>query len=85
MSRFGLLQERQYRLLFIGRTTSSLGSAMAPVALAFAVLDTLHDSATDLGFVLACRQIPVIMLLVLGGVWGGSPAAQRGDGRLERL
>ena len=36
------------------------GSAMAPVALAFAVLD-LTGSTTDLGIVLAARQIPVIV------------------------
>ena len=41
---------------------------MAPVALAFAVLD-LTGSTTDLGLVLAARQIPVIVLLLFGGVW----------------
>ena len=44
------------------------GSAMAPVALAFAVLD-LTGSTTDLGIVLAARQIPVLVLLLFGGVW----------------
>jgi hypothetical protein len=33
------LREREFRLLFAGRTTSLVGSAIAPVALAFAVLD----------------------------------------------
>ena len=42
---------------------------MAPVALAFAILNTLHGSATDIGIVLAARQIPVIALLLFGGVW----------------
>jgi MFS family permease len=70
VDRFGLLQERQFRLLFIGRTVSMLGSAMAPVALAFAVLDTLRGSASDIGIVLACRQVPVVLLILLGGVWG---------------
>lgn len=41
---------------------------MAPIALAFAVLDTLHGSATDLGLVLTVRQVPVILLLLFGGV-----------------
>jgi hypothetical protein len=41
-SRLGPLRERDFRLLFAGRTISTLGSAMAPVALAFAILDTLH-------------------------------------------
>lgn len=45
------------------------GSAMAPIALAFAVLNTLHGSASDIGFVLAARQVPVIVLLLVGGVW----------------
>jgi MFS family permease len=69
-SRFVPLREREFRLLFIGRTVSMLGSAMAPVALAFAILDTLHGSPTDIGIVLACRQVPVVLLLLLGGVLG---------------
>jgi lipopolysaccharide export LptBFGC system permease protein LptF len=42
MSRLGPLREREYALLFTGRAVSQIGSAMAPVALAFAILDTLH-------------------------------------------
>ena len=69
MSRLGPLREREFRLLFAGRTISMLGSAMAPVGLAFAVLNTLHGSATDLGLVLAARQATVVALLLFGGVW----------------
>jgi MFS family permease len=69
VSRLGPLREREFRLLFAGRTISMLGSAMAPVALAFAILNTLHGSATDIGIVLAARQVPVILLLLFGGVW----------------
>src|SRR4051794_38863736 len=47
-----------------------LGSAMAPVALAFAILNTLHGSPTDIGIVLAVRQVAVVLLLLFGGVWG---------------
>jgi MFS family permease len=68
LSRLGPLREREFRLLFAGRTISMAGSAMAPVALAFAVLNTLHGSATDIGIVLAARQIAVILLLLFGGV-----------------
>jgi MFS family permease len=68
VSRLGPLRHREFRLLFAGRTISMAGSAMAPVALAFAVLD-LTGSTTDLGLVLAARQIPVILLLLFGGVW----------------
>ena len=68
MSRLGPLREREFRLLFAGQLVSRLGSAMAPVALAFAILD-LTGSASDLGIVLAARQVPTILLLLLGGVW----------------
>ena len=69
MSRLGALRERPFRLLFIGRTASLLGSAFAPVALAFAVLDNLDGSATDLGFVLAAIWVPQIIFILVGGVW----------------
>jgi MFS family permease len=68
VSRLGPLREREFRLLFAGRTISMAGSAMAPVALAFAVLNTLHGSATDIGIVLAARQAAVVVLLLFGGV-----------------
>jgi MFS family permease len=68
VNRLGPLREREFRLLFTGRTVSSIGSAMAPVALAFAVLD-LTGSTADLGIVLAVRQVAVVVLLLYGGVW----------------
>src|SRR5207245_4157956 len=67
-SRLGPLHEREFRLLFAGRTISMLGSAIAPVGLAFAVLD-LTGSTSDLGIVLASRAIATIVLLLIGGVW----------------
>jgi MFS family permease len=62
------LREREFRLLFLGRTVSVAGSAIAPIALAFAVLE-LTDSLTALGLVLAARTVPQIVFLLLGGVW----------------
>jgi predicted MFS family arabinose efflux permease len=44
-----------------------LGSSMAPVALAFAVL-RLTGSTSDLGVVLAARSVSVVAFLLLGGV-----------------
>jgi MFS family permease len=69
LTRLGPLHEREFRLLFAGRTISMLGSAMAPIALAFAVLNTLDGTATQIGLVLAARQLPVLVLLLFGGVW----------------
>lgn len=61
------LRYRPFRLLFLGRLTSLTGSAIAPIALAFAVLDS-DGSATDLGIVLAAGAVPQIFLFLLGGV-----------------
>jgi MFS family permease len=41
---------------------------MAPIGLAFAVLDNLHGSRTELGLVLAARSIPMAAFILLGGV-----------------
>ncbi len=68
MSRLGAFREREFRLLFAGRTISMAGSAMAPVALSFAVLD-LTGSTTKLGIVLTARQVPTVLFILFGGVW----------------
>ena len=41
---------------------------MAPIALAFGVLDLTH-SETDLGFVLAANWVPQLVLILVGGVF----------------
>ena len=62
------LEERNFRLLWIGQTTSGLGDTLVYVALAFAVL-ALTGSAIDLGLVLAANALPRVVLLLVGGVW----------------
>ena len=64
---FEALKERPFRLLWLGRTASSIGDSMVPVALTFAVLDT--GDAGDLGLVLASFTIGRIAFIVAGGVW----------------
>ena len=66
--RLGALQEPQFRLLWLGRTASSIGDALIPVALAFAVIRET-GSATDLGFVMASFTLARVLLVVVGGVW----------------
>ena len=63
-----LLGERQFRLLFLGRTVSLFGSAFAPIAIAFAVLD-LTGSASALGLVVAAGFVPQIVFILVGGIW----------------
>lgn len=62
-----MLSEPAYRRLWIGRTASLIGDGIAPVALAFGVLD-LTGSATDLGIVLAAHSVVLIALILVGGV-----------------
>jgi MFS family permease len=62
-----LLRDGGYRNLFVGQTISFLGDGMAPVAIAFLVLD-LTGSATDLGIVLASRSVAILVFIVAGGV-----------------
>lgn len=62
------LGERSFRLLFIGQGVSSIGDGVAPIALSFAVLG-LTGSISDLGVILAARQLPLIVFVLIGGVW----------------
>src|SRR5438445_2094730 len=64
---FGPLRERNFRLLAGARTISFFGTNLAPIAVAFAVLD-LTDSATDVGIAFACWTLAQISTLLIGGV-----------------
>lgn len=61
------LRNRNFAWYFASRFVNTLGSMMASIALAFAVLD-ITDSPVALGQVLAARTIPMIALLLYGGV-----------------
>lgn len=64
----GALREREFRLLFTGQLISLLGDGFTAIALAFAVLDAT-GSARDLGFVFAARTVPLVLFLLVGGVF----------------
>ncbi|MFB7501327.1 MFS transporter [Streptomyces sp. NPDC056161] len=61
------LAHRSFRSLAAGRLLVYFANAMAPVALAFAVLDTT-GSTTDLGLVVGARSLANVALLLVGGV-----------------
>lgn len=65
---FGPLRERNFRWYFASRTVNTLGTTMASVALAFAVLHVTDDDPAALGKVLAAHTVPMIVLLLWGGV-----------------
>jgi MFS family permease len=61
------LRNRNFAWYFASRFVNTLGNMMASIALAFAVLD-ITDSPVALGQVLAARTIPMVALLLYGGV-----------------
>ncbi|ONI84906.1 hypothetical protein ALI22I_31045 [Saccharothrix sp. ALI-22-I] len=63
---FAPLRHRQFRIFIAARLISTLGNGIAPIALAFAVLD-LTGSALHLGEVLAARTIGLLAFLLVGG------------------
>jgi MFS family permease len=66
--KLGALQESQFRLLWLGRVSSSVGDSLIGVALAFAVLE-VSGSATALGLVLALWTLSRVALTLVGGVF----------------
>jgi hypothetical protein len=62
-----LIRQPTFRNFFLARAVSLLGTSMAPVALAFAVLGEPGASAGRLGTVLAGRSIAQVLFLIFGG------------------
>jgi len=63
---FAPLRERNFAWYYASRFVDTLGTRMAGVALAFAVLGI--GDATAVGQVLAAHMIPVVLFLLFGGV-----------------
>lgn len=62
-----LRDQPAFRWLVAARWTDTIGNAVAPIALAFAVLD-LTGSATDVGIVVGARSAAMVVFILLGGV-----------------
>ncbi|WP_344879748.1 MFS transporter [Allokutzneria multivorans] len=64
-----LITRSGFQWFFAGQLVSLLGNAMAPVALAFAVLDASKNTTAsgDLGIVLAANMVPLLGFLLVGG------------------
>lgn len=63
-----LLRDRTFAVFFSARAIANLGGSFAPVALAFSVLHLPHGSPELLSLVLACESIPMVALMLVGGV-----------------
>ncbi|TDC93989.1 MFS transporter [Nonomuraea deserti] len=64
----GLLRDRRFALLLSARTISMLGTAFAPVALAFGVLNLPGATASTLSIVLTAESLPMVLFTLAGGV-----------------
>jgi predicted MFS family arabinose efflux permease len=60
---------KNFWLLFSGRAVSYFGTYLAPIAVAFAILD-LHGSATAVGLSFAAWTLAQVSMLAFGGVLG---------------
>ena len=65
-----LRSEKQFRLFFLGQALSVVGDRIAPVAIAFAVLDDLDGTPGQLGIVVAAGMVPFAAFAFAAGVWG---------------
>jgi MFS family permease len=63
-----LLANSPYLVLLSARTLSMLGMAFAPVALAFGILALPGADAGTLSLVLAIHTLPMVVLMLVGGV-----------------
>jgi MFS family permease len=62
-----VLRERQFRLLWLAQTASTIGDRLVFVALALYVTEI--GTPTDVGIVLAAHAFPLVAFVLLGGVW----------------
>ncbi|HEX8976579.1 MAG TPA: MFS transporter [Solirubrobacteraceae bacterium] len=70
-----VLRHLDFRFLFLGQSASAVGDQVVIVALALYVTQRT-GSATDLGFILAAQSLPMVALLLFGGVWADRRGGQ---------
>jgi predicted MFS family arabinose efflux permease len=63
-----VLRHRDFKFLFLGQSASAVGDQVVIVALALYITQRT-GSPTDLGLVLAAQSLPLIALVLFGGVW----------------
>jgi len=63
-----VLREPNFRYLFLGQSASVIGDDVVLVAIALYIAQKT-GSATDLGLVLGAQTLPLVSLLLFGGVW----------------
>ncbi len=67
-SYLGVLRHPSFLYLFLGQSASAIGDRAVTVALALFITQRT-GSPTDLGLVLCAQTLPLVALLLFGGVW----------------
>src|SRR5262249_19610676 len=67
--RHGLLQERSFRLLWIGETVSQVGNAMAVVGVPLVAVVVLHASTFSVGLLTAAGWLPWLVIGLPAGAF----------------
>jgi len=75
-----LLREPRFARLFAARLVSAFGTAMAPIALPFAVLEDLGGDASDVGVVIALGSAAQVAMQLFAGA-----LADRGSRRRQMV
>ena len=57
-----------FRTLLTARIISNLGNGLGPIALAFGVLGLEDATASSLSIVMAAQMVPLVLLMLFGGV-----------------
>ncbi|MDT6983188.1 MFS transporter [Streptomyces lusitanus] len=68
-SRWGVLTQRDFRLLFVGETASGLGNGITAVALPLVAVLTLHATALEVGLLAAAVWVPWLVVGLPAGAW----------------
>jgi predicted MFS family arabinose efflux permease len=65
----GLLRDRNFRLYWLGETTSTAGSAMAVVAMPLTAVLVLHSGTLVVGLLQATAWLPAVLIGLPVGAW----------------
>ncbi len=72
-----LRSHRNFRLLWLGQTVSSSGSAVTLVALPLTALGVLHASTFAVAALTSAEYLPTLLIGLLVGAWSiGCPSAR---------
>lgn len=67
--RGGLLRHRDFRLLFIGETTSALGTSVKGITLSLVAVSVLHGGTFTVSLLVALGWLPWVVIGLPAGAW----------------